>query len=127
MTPFEELRVAAQLMRERATAATPGPWLLDRHAVRPGNGQGALALTNGRLNAEHITSWHPVVAFAVADLLENISDDMHDHKAVERTHPRGDVGTYTAVHPNNELTFEQPARWDWTSALALARAYLATP
>ena len=86
MTPAEELRAAAKLMRERATAATPGPW----HRVAgiwhgetfaavigakgdPEDAETWLMAT-GRgcreADAHHAASWHPLVALAVADWLD---------------------------------------------------------
>lgn len=67
------LRRAAALMRERAEAATPGPWSNRRgpgeHVVRHDSGA-PLAATNTRADRRHIASWHPLVALAVADWLE---------------------------------------------------------
>lgn len=79
------LREAANLMRERAQAATPGRWGVF--------GMTVLASTDGTSNvdtavevaqaltvddagrprtwdADHIRSWHPAVALAVADWLD---------------------------------------------------------
>ena len=82
MTPVEELREAARLMRERAGEATPGPWrsefsgptgcvVLDAgssnaldHVARTGH-------YRDHADAAHIASWHPVVALAVADWLDH--------------------------------------------------------
>ncbi len=86
-TPVESgpdlLRRAAERMRERATAASPGPWetYMTIHAEawvcevdRGGFGAVALPATGrpdyGKANSEHVASWHPPVALAVADLLE---------------------------------------------------------
>ena len=71
------LRRAAALMRERAEGATPGPWERDGGwafaAPAPESWEGPYLIgeTYGTRNdAEHITSWHPAVALAVADLLD---------------------------------------------------------
>ena len=88
----EVLREAAALMRERAEAATRGPWLADPDAAysvvmrpdRPGfNWDGynvcvVLEPEEGtfRDNSEHIASWHPAVALAVADWLDDEADEM---------------------------------------------------
>lgn len=93
MTPVEELREAAALMRKRAEAATPSPWrdsAVDgnRYAAlvsdimptgrKPGGGWDVTEGYGGYLIAEsvqaqdreHIASWHPAVALAVADWLD---------------------------------------------------------
>ena len=86
----ETLRKAAALMRERAEAACPSPWRLGEHATLGPNevwgdddgwNASAVATTRTRLNpggtfhadadAEHIASWHPAVALAVALWLEH--------------------------------------------------------
>jgi hypothetical protein len=67
---------AAALMRERANAATPGPWLNRRgpreHVVRADGG--SVADTVWREDRRHIASWHPVVALAVADWLDEAAE-----------------------------------------------------
>lgn len=105
----ETLRRAAALMRERAEAATPGPW---RPYTTGGWGHGNYVTTDDLsgvamqyalvwrpTDAEHIASWHPAVALAVADLLDN-----------------------TAGHV--EYTGATEASEDVRDALAVARAYL---
>lgn len=100
----ETLRRAAALMRERAEAATPGPWsAADEHELLGGDAEPAWCVSrmrpgyesmsptegymydlaetsiNGRHqefdgpNAEHIASWHPAVALAVADWLDAVA------------------------------------------------------
>ena len=101
----ETLRRAASLMRERAEAASPPPWV---GTVWPTEIPGVysqaiedtresdpeIARTLDKPDAEHIASWHPAVALAVADWLDVTARD---------------VGTST-------LAFH--------AALAVARAYL---
>jgi hypothetical protein len=84
MTPAEELRAAAKLMREGAEAASPGPW----HQLCMGS-EGCSVINDGHLrerkhvsfsgrkewkadhaDAEYIASMHPLVALAVADWLD---------------------------------------------------------
>lgn len=88
----ELLRRAATGMRELAQAATPGPWwaavgkgpkrrnqqvaLVGRADMRGQGEAGCIAVLaglNGRRadDAEHIASWSPAVALAVADVLEH--------------------------------------------------------
>ena len=69
------LRRAAALMRERAEAATSGPWhvaFIDGRlpcVVAPG-GLVAESGTPGKADMEHAASWHPLVAKAFAVLLD---------------------------------------------------------
>jgi hypothetical protein len=104
----EVLREAAALMRERAEAATPGPWsAADEHGLLGPDASPAWCVSNMRPgfesmsptegyigdvaetslgfpeqrdqhNAEHIASWHPAVALAVADWLDDEAF-MHDN------------------------------------------------
>ena len=108
----EILRRAASLMRERAEAATPGPWVAsidNPHFFRqpsvqaPDQGHDEEwvaeckdARYHGASDAEHIASWHPAVALAVADWLEQHADD---HSSYD-------------------------CNWEPCAALAVARAYL---
>ncbi len=88
----EILRRAAKLMRERAEAATPGPWerpLDVRHknaviAALPDGEEGSYR--DGMIPAgfasrdlEHIASWHPLVALAVAGWLDEVAADCHEN------------------------------------------------
>src|SRR5690606_5815154 len=79
MTPTEQMREAARLMRERATASTSGPWFADGADVLHlhGEEQWGIAETldiyspeREAANAAHIAGWHPGVALAVADMLD---------------------------------------------------------
>jgi hypothetical protein len=93
----ELLRRAAKEMRERAEAAASGPWRSEYGSVRGALDDPAKAMTGygsetdtvlivqrpnhrhrsdeqKRANAEHIASWHPAVALAVADLLDAAAD-----------------------------------------------------
>ena len=86
------LRAAAKLMRERANDATPGAWRafsagtgrdVDWYVVSEPYGQVAtgahtenglaeiVLIERDHRDAEHIASWRPLVALAVADWLEN--------------------------------------------------------
>lgn len=80
----ELLREAAAKMRERAEAATPGPWeiwegrrdlSIESTVAEDSNGNPLpIARTfpweGARPDAEHIASWHPPVALAVADWMD---------------------------------------------------------
>jgi hypothetical protein len=95
MSPAEELRLAAKLMRENAGAATPGAWAaseaVDGEPVVyvPIAGSGARVLFEGdwgtKADADHIASWHPLPALAVADWLDEEAADYEGHEsAVQR-------------------------------------------
>ena len=97
MTPAEELRTAAKLMRERVQGATAGPWTVreehgrdiadegwsDVRVVRPGAGVAITYLSNvlegspHEDNAAYIASMHPGVALAVADWLARFADPVY--------------------------------------------------
>jgi len=86
-SPADALRTAAKLMRERATAATPGPWtpmalgsegylVLREHGTIRERGKGRVGRfgckdwDDDRADAEYVASMHPLVALAVADWLD---------------------------------------------------------
>lgn len=81
----EILRRAAALMRERAEGATPGPWVVREGNVEhyfPSIGEyGALASPSDP-DAQHIASWHPAVALAVARWLEDTAQLMTDGRLI---------------------------------------------
>ena len=75
----EVLRRAAALMRERAEAATPGPWQVTEdvdtgerfvYDTRRTELAQVAEWSTGLGNPRHIASWHPAVALAVADWLD---------------------------------------------------------
>ena len=83
------LRRAAALMRDRAEAATPGPWRHDEmqatrrdgHYFAVNDGSTELLIDRGfdaGPNGAHAASWHPAVALAVADWLECQADTTCD-------------------------------------------------
>lgn len=113
----ELLRHAAFHMRDRAFAATPGPWLARRSGVvgveQPAEIGGHMLFESWqcddgnhadkrREDAEHIASWHPSVALAVADWLEHCAE----------------------VTENKEVSFGLRVAIN-SHALIVARAYLA--
>ena len=105
----DTLRKAAALMRERAEAALRGPWeaLGSEHAlgyfdvVQPADMDREIAARVWPSNAEHIASWHPAVALAVADWLDGVA---------------------WAIDSDDELA--EPGFGEPTAAFAVARAYL---
>lgn len=89
------LREAAAFMRERAEAATPGPWAVGHNygaTVSPSvtehpstggiGGADDIEAYGGyligesmtRANIAHVAAWHPAVALAVADWLDEAAD-----------------------------------------------------
>jgi len=118
VTPAEELRAAAKLMRERAEAATPGPW---KHMCMGSEGCITIRASgtirergHGRVakhgwkdwqadhaDAEFVASVHPGVALAVADWL--------------------DMAVSCGCEPGDDHADIKAA------ALAVARAYLGVP
>jgi hypothetical protein len=100
------LREAAALMRSRAKSGTLAePWtakvLSDGRAWVCGSNDYALSMHGYREDAEHIASWHPAVALAVADVL--------------------DCAAFM-IHADRAPVFERTALAQ--KALAVARAYL---
>jgi hypothetical protein len=92
----ETLRRAAALMRERAEAATDGSWETysdesERHFDQYGVGVTStvtfdVVAYSGQIysrDAEHIASWHPAVALAVADLLDEAVDHLLAHDDID--------------------------------------------
>jgi hypothetical protein len=78
-TNADLLRRAAALMRKRAKSATPGPWEVmhaaeDHIGFREPSGFFSM-LKQGtwgtKADTEHVASWHPAVALAVADLMDD--------------------------------------------------------
>lgn len=77
-TGADLLRAAGALMRERARKATPGPWgdptninYGDFGWYVPGCPAGESPDDEqGRADTTHIAGWHPAVALAVADWLD---------------------------------------------------------
>ena len=139
----EILRKAAALMRERAEAATPGRWEpSDRALTHPGVGMDVYSDIEGPVvadccgyqggagieDAEHIASWHPAVALAVADWLEAEATALSAMEVFEATvvkesyfrEVRG-AGITVCQHEDGELSIATDTS---QAALAVARAYL---
>lgn len=112
----ETLRRAAALMRERAEAATSGPWSVGPYhqltSVLTEDGGLTIASVGAphhpfvRADADHIASWHPAVARAVADWLDRKAERAEDMWLTHGQQMRGP---------------------EWLDALAVARAYLGDP
>lgn len=130
MTPAEELREAAALMRKRAEAATAGPWrhmcmgsegclVLRAEGTLRERGRGRIARFGQKdwhsddADAEYVAGMHPAVALAVADWLDAEAADLDDIAAG----PYGPGGAeFAAGLHGGELH----------PALAVARAYMGT-
>ena len=132
----ETLRAAAALMRSRAEAA--GQWNAD---VEPGDslhlwvedfdpsdpsGQTAMQRVVGGADApwsEHIASWHPAVALAVADWLDGARCGLHcDNDGTRWPHCSrcDDSGDDHNCPPRTTCEHTK----DYRRALAVARIYL---
>jgi hypothetical protein len=84
------LRQAATVLRERADAATPGPWTALPGAGNvwrfPDEGSPSLIARGGHegpspADAAYIATMHPGVGHALADWLDNEASIMGDHLA----------------------------------------------
>ena len=107
MTPVETLREASRLMRKRAEAALPGPWRTDGARVWAVDRHLSVVVKSfvdeDDQDFPHIASWHPAVALAVADLLDNMA------QGVERS--------WATTHESELL---EP----YVRSIVLARSYL---
>ena len=131
MSAAETIRRAARFMRERAAQADPGPWrYLSSGSSREEAGHRAGSESTwisagfrstlhvecrdfGRqaaIDADHFASWHPAVALAVADWLDDVATGWPWQTAEEVRDPDG-----------FPLAFEESAD---RRALHLAKTYL---
>jgi len=112
LTPAQELREAARLMKERAKVATPGPWRYDpgKHFRAPGTcsfeesvfvgpiGKEALSVARtgetddpeSMADAAYIASMHPGVAVAVAGWLDDEAAGYEAYDAETQAFRAGD-------------------------------------
>lgn len=82
MTPADQLRAAAEKIRTRATAATPGPWEqtgIGDHGwtvsfLYPGTGIETDDSDQGRADADYIATMGPGLGLFLADLLDDQAD-----------------------------------------------------
>lgn len=88
MTPVETLREAARLMRERAEAATPGPWRSFFGRVRLADDSTLMVTTTSGdyADAPYVAAMHPGFALAVARLLKDLADDIEGDYEIETAH-----------------------------------------
>lgn len=135
-TPAQKIRRATALMRERAQAATRGPWRNHDGYVRDGGYVATVLAGEGNEtrpvawipsfsnqpadldrqawpDAIYIAAMHPGVALAIADQWDAVADDMGE--CVER----GTAGVGVLV-----LGRIFAPRKPWTAALAAARTFL---
>lgn len=122
----ELLRKAARLMRERASDATPGPWKPDAEVVKVDERRhvaDAFGLADKWPNAAHIASWHPAVALAVADWLDQKAGHLEAHIPAW-TRPSSGVDDPPGLCWNNPQRLAEVVERHYGRALAVARAYL---
>jgi hypothetical protein len=127
----EVLRQAASLMRERATECLDESVGLDEESwyrvkdatdLTVWTKWAAFAQCN-LTDAEHIASWHPVVALAVATMLDGARCGLHCDADGKRS-------PYCSACEDSGCDHECPDRVQckhtrgYTDALAVARAYL---
>lgn len=126
----ENLRRCAALIRARALAATPSPWSRGDnevcadadlifsaehpHGLLPQAGPMEIADCyreerpgERQANAEHIASWHPAVAIAVADLLEHAVDALPINPAERPRNPLDRALVLAALHVAKEYLGDQ--------------------
>lgn len=138
ISPADELRQAAALIRATAGKATPGPWvdLYDGDRIVCADGKDGdfvyvvdEPLVSNPANGKHIALWHPGVAVIVADQLTRYADHMeYDAAAIYPEYgaiylPPTDMWSVRPVRPSEGPQLENMA---WTLALRLARAVLGT-
>lgn len=143
MSPAEELRAAAKRLRERAEAATAGPWtaqvmgsegyLVSRvHGTIRERGRsrvgrfGCKDWDGDRADAEYVASMHPPVALAVAEWLDRNAEacdgiNITTEKSGQRFHDGGCTGLICEPadapgYPHRCTCFDD--------ALKVSRAYL---
>ena len=137
----EILRRAASLMRERAEAADAGPWTQDSQVrgdtvIFNAEGEWVTNVTSGRTyaenivtfdhevaNGEHIASWHPAVALAVADWLATEAAEWEVNFLATQAPSRG-IDQPPALHYGDPEGAAKNADYHARRALAVARAYL---
>jgi hypothetical protein len=113
------IREAARLMRQRAEAATEGPWTAHPDGLVWAERLGDPVSGSTEIeDAEHIASWHPSVVLLVADWLDGVADD---HRGVERVDEQAGECVVSTV--SSDFKRRTTAR-HILPALAVARAYL---
>lgn len=123
VTPAQELRAAASKIRDAvAKTSHTGPWVVRDWSVMTESGSIAEAHEAG--DAEHIGMWHPSVASAVADWLDEVGDEMDDDHAHVIDHPKW-VGLAENLRWGVHAMFYGGDKDDngaWKTALITARA-----
>ena len=126
----ELLREAAALMRERAEAATPGRWVpfgtsigseVDgctcHGGIEPYGHEQYCGIEGPVVQAyetdiQHIASWHPAVALAVAKAMDDVAQAWEN------------CDGWAYDYDDDQIRFEDTVEGGW---LAVARAYLGRP
>lgn len=100
--PAETLRRAAALMRERAEAVGDGWYSAAAWATAS-----PMSLPIEKADAEHIASWHPDVALAVADSLVAAAVHIESHECEAHCEPDGCEFVVTATRTARTYLREQ--------------------
>lgn len=90
------LRRAAALMRERAAGSLDGPWIWqmdedsgEQYVTAGPNGRDVATVnewSQGLMDGAHIASWHPAVALAVADWIDDVHANLSTYNATREAH-----------------------------------------
>lgn len=108
MTAVDTLHRAAALIRERAEAATPGPWAAGRswageNAVMSSAFNGHAVAVCGdehpgpypaSADAAHIATLHPLVALIVADWLDGVAEEATSNEECDGFDPNVTISGY---------------------------------
>lgn len=73
MNPADELRTAAQTLRDLATAATPGPWR--QHDTHLGQHGHTATVLSGERNTTELRAWLPTMSHDYWDETRNVWND----------------------------------------------------
>ena len=112
------LRRAAAEMRANAEGCIPGPWRVEmdedsgqQYVVGARDIAEVHEWSTGLRNPEHIASWHPAVALAVANWLDDTARIADEQSAI-------------ATSAGIPITADEYVNANDKAALAVARAYL---
>jgi len=130
-TPAAQLRAAAKLMRDRASLVPPPPWYVGLHDITTHSGHDVIASSGLTVRAQYVASWHPAIALAVADWLDDVAtdaDEMLKLDTPECPHDGGDcycrpMAPEWGCDRCGEYLAPGACRC-WDKAIAVARAYL---
>jgi hypothetical protein len=111
----DDLRQTARDIREKANAATPGPWIQDEWSVIEEGYESEVAHLDGHFrvadkNGPHIAAWHPDVALAAADWLDAVAKRADEIGSTLPANIRHDVITHNTTGYTEALAFVEAWR-----------------